>query len=68
MLATAQEMLDLQVLLDPFEEPLNLLALFVKVSDFRCRALQVVGDKHQHLLVLCSYEGDAPQRNNLSFG
>ena len=43
----AEERLDAQVLLDPFEEQLDLPAVLVKVGDGERREREVVGEKHE---------------------
>ena len=47
VLAVAQELLDSQVLLDPFEEQLYLPAIFVKCGDGQWRQDKVVGQKYE---------------------
>ena len=45
--ADAEEVFDFEVLLDPFEEQLDLPALFVERGDLFGRGLEVVGDEPQ---------------------
>lgn len=52
VLAGAQEGLDLEVLLDPLEEQLDLPTLLVNVRDSLCRQFEVVGDEGVFLLRL----------------
>ena len=52
------ECLDTHVLLDPFEEQLDLPATSVKLCDRQCRQCEVVGQKNQVSVLL-----DAPREN-----
>ena len=52
ILAGGDEALDAQVLLDPFEEQLNLPEAFVERGDGQGRQCRVVGKKHQCLACL----------------
>ena len=49
ILADAEEVLDLEVLLDPPEEQLDGPAPFVEIGDVPGRGLEVVGEEAQHL-------------------
>lgn len=49
VLAGAEECLDTQVLLDPFEEKFDLPASFVDRCDDFCRQIKVIGQKDQPL-------------------
>ena len=62
VLALAQEALDLQVVLDPFEEQLDLPALLVELGDLRCAGVHIVGGQHQWGGLVRSGDHDAPQR------
>ena len=61
VLAVAQEMLDPQVLLDPFEEQFDLPAVLVERADRQRRQCGVVGQEGQRLARLGVLEFDAPQ-------
>ena len=61
VLAGAQESLDAQVLLDPFEEQLDLPAALVERSDRQRRQRRVVGQENQRLARLRILESNAPQ-------
>ena len=43
--ACTPKLLDLQVLLDPFEEQLNAPSVTIKPRNHRCRRVQIVGQK-----------------------
>ncbi len=57
----AQESLDLEVLLDPFEKQLDLPSLVIDLCDRRCRQGKVVGEKDIVLLSFWIPITDAPQ-------
>src|SRR5574343_722857 len=61
VLAGAQESLDTQVLLDPFEEQLDLPATFVERGNRQGGQRRVVGQKDQRLARFGVFESDAPQ-------
>ena len=60
VLARAQKTLDAQMLLDPFEEQLDLPTVLVECSDHQWRQGRVVGQKHQRLAGLWIVETDTP--------
>ena len=60
-LAGAPELLDVQVLLDPFEEQLHLPATLVQRGNRRRRQRRIVGQKDQRLARLRVLEADTPQ-------
>lgn len=60
VLAVAQKLLDTKVLLDPFEEQLDLPAAFVQSSDGQGRQACVVGQEDQSLLGFGIFEADTP--------
>ena len=62
VLAGAQEVLDTQMLLDPFEEQLDLPAALVERADGRGWQRHVVGQEDQGLARLGVLEANAPQR------
>ena len=61
VLAVAQELLDSQVLLDPFEEQFDLPAILVKRCDRQRRQDKVVGQEYERLATLDILESNAPQ-------
>lgn len=61
VLAVAQKLLDTQVLLDPFEEQLDLPAAFVQSGNGQRRQARVVGQEDQSLLGLGIFEPDTTQ-------
>lgn len=61
VLAVAQEPLDAQVLLDPFEEQFDLPTVFVKGGYLQWRQYKVVGQKHERLARFGVFEPYAPQ-------
>ena len=61
VLARAQEVLDAQVLLDPFEEQLHLPAALVKRANGQGRQCRVVGQEDQRLAGGGILVADAPQ-------
>jgi len=61
VLAVADETLDAQVLLDPFEEQFHLPAALVQRGNGQCRQCGVVGQEHQRLAGFRVFEADAPQ-------
>ena len=61
VLAGAQKLLDTQMLLDPFEEQLDLPTVLVQGCDGQRWQCHVVGQKDQHLSRLRVLELDAPQ-------
>ena len=58
--AGAQETLDAQMLLDPFEEQLHLLTALVKRGDSQRRQRRIVGQKYPRLARLEVFETDTP--------
>ena len=62
ILRGAEERLDPQVLLDPFEEQLHLPAHLVELTDRERLEIQMVGYEHQLLAGLGVFEADAAQR------
>ena len=61
VLAVADETLDAQMLLDPFEEQFHLPAAFVKRGNGQRGQGGVVGQEHQRLAGFRVFESDAPQ-------
>ena len=61
VLAVAQELLDSQVLLDPFEEQFDLPAVLVECCDGQRRQDKVVGQEDERLAALDIFESNAPQ-------
>ena len=61
VLAVAQELLDAQVLLDPFEEQLDLPATFVQSGNGQGRQGRVVGQEDQRFLGFGIFEPDTAQ-------
>ena len=61
ILAVAQELLDSQVLLDPFEEQFDLPAVLVECCDGQRRQDKVVGQEDERLATLDIFESNAPQ-------
>ena len=61
VLAVAQELLDAQVLFDPFEEQFDLPAVLVQGSDRQWRQHEVVGQKDQCLVGYRILVANAPQ-------
>ena len=61
VLAGAEEFLDSKVLLDPFEEQLDLPAALVKRGDSQRWQEHVVGEEHQGLAGVGIFEADTPQ-------
>ena len=61
VLAVAQKLLDAQVLLDPFEEQLDLPAAFVPSGNGQGRQGRVVGQEDQSLLSFGIFEADTAQ-------
>jgi hypothetical protein len=61
VLALAEETLDSQMLLDPFEEQLELSALAIECRDQRRAEREIVGQKHQALAGLGLSHHDATQ-------
>ena len=45
---SSKEGLDLQVLLDPLEEQLDLPSAAIQLGDGKCREIEVVGQKHRN--------------------
>jgi hypothetical protein len=65
--AGAQEGLDLEVLLDPFEEELNLPPLTVDIGNGPRRKVKDIGDKHVVLSGLCVPVADSSERHRAVF-
>src|SRR6185312_6916488 len=61
VLVAAEEALDLQVLLHPFEEQLDVPAIFVVLRDDGGGGGQVVGGQHQRRKLVRACNGDAAQ-------
>ena len=61
VLAVAQELLDAQVLLDPFEEQLDLPAVLVQGRNSQRRQHEVVGQEDERLVGDRVLETDSPQ-------
>ena len=61
VLAIAQELLDSQVLLDPFEEQFDLPAFLVECCDGQRRQDKVVGQEDERFAALDIFESNAPQ-------
>ena len=61
VLARAQEFLDSQMLLDPFEEQLHLPSIFVERGDLQGRERHVVGQEDKRLARLRVFETDTSQ-------
>ena len=61
ILAVAQELLDSQVLLDPFEEQFDLPAVLVECCDGQRGQDKVVGQEYERLATLDILESNAPQ-------
>ncbi len=61
VLAVVDEAFDMQMLLDPLEEQLDLPAAFVQCGDRQCRQSRVVGQEHQRLAGFWVFEADASQ-------
>ena len=61
VLAGAEECLDAQVLLDPFEEQFDLPASFVDRCDDFCRQIEVIGQKYKALAGLCIKKTNTPE-------
>ncbi len=61
VLAVAQELLDSQVLLDPFEEQFDLPTVLVECCDGQRRQDKVVGQEDERLAALEIFESNAPQ-------
>ena len=61
VLAVAQELLDSQVLLDPFEEQFDLPAIFVQCCNRQWRQHKVVGQKDKSLASFHVFESYASQ-------
>ena len=61
VLAVAEELLDSQVLFDPFEEQFDLPAVFVKCCNCQCWQDKVVGQKDQYLACLWVLESNPSQ-------
>ena len=52
MACGAEKRLDAQMLLDPFEEQLDLPTAFVELGDGQSRKLEIVGEKPEAFVVL----------------
>jgi len=52
VLVRAEKRLDAQMLLDPFEEQLDLPTAFVELGDGQSRKLEVVGEEPEAFVVL----------------
>ena len=61
VLAVAQELLDSQVLLDPFEEQFDLPAVLVECSDGQRGQDKIVGQEYERLATLDIFESNASQ-------
>ena len=59
------ESLDLQVLLDPFEEQFHLPSALVQLCDLQCAQLKRVGEKYDGPVVLEVVELDAPEHHRI---
>ncbi len=68
VLARAQKLLDAQVLLDPFEEQLDLPPALVQSGNGKLCQAGVVGQEDQGLLGLGVFEPDTPQVLGVVFG
>lgn len=58
VLAVADELLNAQVLLDPFKEDLDLSAVLVKTGNGHCWQKMIVTQKHQGLAGLWAFESN----------
>ncbi len=61
VLAVVDEAFDMQMLLDPLEEQLDLPATFVPCGDRQCRQGRVVGQEHLRFSGLRVFEADVSQ-------
>ncbi len=68
VLAVAQKLLDAQVLLDPFEEQLDLPAAFVQSCNGQGRQACVVGQEDQSFLGFGVFESNTPQMLGVVLG
>ena len=65
ILALAPEGPDLEMLLDPFEEQLNLPSVFIKECDFTCLEIEVVRIVCKCSLQICGIIDNAPEWNRV---
>ena len=61
ILTVALELLDSQVLLDPFEEKFDLPTVFVECCNCQRRQDKVVGQEYEYLATLDIFESNVPQ-------
>ena len=68
VLRGAVKTFDSQMLLDPFEEQLDLPSAFVQRADCQRRQRELIGQEHQYFACLGVAEADAPKVGGVTFG